>query len=131
MGTFFFVPERLRPNDHLKVSVLQLTEGPGHAVTFGLTTCNVHELEEEEMRRLKDLRDLDDLLDRPEYWVLYKVPQCSLNCELTFVIRNDGQVQYSENGCSFTTVMHVDPTQRFYAFFNWNESVTKLAYKGE
>lgn len=124
---FVFVSRALYPNERLLVKVVGMDTLMSGSLAFGLTTCNPASLADKPTELPSDL---DALLDRPEYWVFQKDIPCSLNDELVFVTADDGKVQYSQNNGPFKTIMYVDGTQQFYAFFDIAGRVTKLKLVG-
>ncbi|KAH9376569.1 hypothetical protein HPB48_008752 [Haemaphysalis longicornis] len=120
---FVFVSRALYPNERLLVKVLGLDAELSGSLAFGLTTCNPASLASQSTELPSDL---DALLDRPEYWVFQKDIPCALYDELVFVTADDGKVQYSQNNGPFKTIMYVDGTQKFYAFFDIAGRVTKI-----
>lgn len=124
---FVFVSRTLLPNERLQVKVMGTDASLSGSLAFGLTTCDPATLGQAASQLPSDL---DALLDRPEYWVFQKDIPCVLHDELVFVTGNDGRVQCSQNNGSFKTLMHVDGTQQFYAFFDIAGRVTKLRLVG-
>lgn len=126
-GALVFSSRTLRCNERLRVKVVGLDESLLGTMSFGLTTCDPKDLEGQEANLPEDP---DALLDRPEYWVLHRGIQCSLRDEFTFVTGDDGRVQFSCNDGPFETVMYVDSTQQFFAFFDLCGKLTKLKLVG-
>lgn len=124
---FVFVSRALYPNERLLVKVVGMDAELSGSLSFGLTTCNPASLADQPTELPSDL---DSLLDRPEYWVFQKDISCSLYDELVFVTADDGKVQCSQNNGPFKTIMYVDGTQKFYAFFDIAGRVTKIRLVG-
>lgn len=96
-------------------------------MTFGLTTCDPSSLISDDLPE-----DSHKLLDRPEYWVVVKDvasgPQAG--DELAFEILESGKVQMTKNRQSPVTLMHVDPSQKFFPFFDLYGSTLKVRLLG-
>ena len=94
---------------------------------FGLTTCNPINLNSSDLPT-----DSHKLLDRNEYWVVIKdvLVNAKAGDELGFTINSLNQVQLTKNNLPPVTLMHVDSTQRFYAFFDLHGKTTKVQLLG-
>ncbi|GLH09404.1 Protein neuralized, partial [Gryllus bimaculatus] len=97
------------------------------ALAFGLTSCDPASIQGSE---LPD--DSDNLLDRPEYWVVSKdVASCpQRGDELTFCVTHTGEVQFSKNGSPPVVFMHVDHTLQLWAFLDVYGSTQKVRICG-
>lgn len=124
---FAFLSRPLATNELLQVKVEGWEEALPGSLSFGMTTCDPSSLS----GKTEELPDnLDNLLDREEYWVFQKALNCALNDQLVFVTRDDGQVEYSRNGGPFSTILHVDGAENFFAFFDIAGRVTRLRLVG-
>lgn len=76
--------------------------------------------------------DSHKLLDRNEYWIVIKdvLVNAKVGDELSFTINNLNQVQLTKNNLTPVTLMHVDATQKFYAFFDLHGKTTKIKVLG-
>ncbi|CAA9997552.1 unnamed protein product [Nesidiocoris tenuis] len=97
------------------------------ALAFGLTSCDPASINPNE---LPD--DSNQLLDRPEYWVVKKdvANGPRRGDELTFCITSDGEVQMSKNGGPPVSLMHVDQSQVLWAFMDLYGSTQKIRILG-
>lgn len=112
---YVFSARPLCAGEKLIVQVLRTDPMYSGALAFGLTSCNPGTLSPHD---LPD--DSDDLLDRPEYWVVSKdIASRPVNGdELIFSITLSGEVQMRKNGSAPTTIMHVDQDLQLWAFFD-------------
>lgn len=109
------------------MQVLQTDELYSGSLTFGLTTCDPCALVTDELPE-----DSHKLLDRPEYWVVVKDvangPQAG--DEIAFEISESGKVQMTKNRQPPVILMHVDPEQKFFPFFDLYGSTLKVRLLG-
>lgn len=120
---YTFTSRPLRLEERLVIQVLKTERSYVGAMTFGLTTCDPTIISPED---LPD--DADNLIDRPEYWVLKKdvAESPQKGDELTFVVNQSGEVQFGKNGQPLKTIMHVDQTQMLWAFFDLYGNTLKI-----
>lgn len=128
-GAFAFSSKEMSINEKLMVKVTGVDRSFARSFTFGVTTCNPSTIEDEARGLPADHRAL---LDRPEVWIFKENVEkaCDLNDELVFVIREGGDVLFSRNNKGFRTILQVDQSLRFYAFFDVSGRVTKLTFVG-
>lgn len=103
----------MRPGQTLVVQILSTEPAYAGSLAIGLTSCDPATL------RPTDLPDdAEQLLDRPEYWVVRRDAANGLRRgdELAVTLTLDGEVRVSRNGSNPMTVMHVDHTLRLWAF---------------
>ncbi|KAF8790750.1 protein neuralized-like [Argiope bruennichi] len=93
---------------------------------YGITSCNpsslnIHVLPE----------NTDDLLDRPEYWVVRNdTNSYEAGDVIVYSISTEGQVTVMKN-CAFkSAIFHVDPTQPLWLFFNLIGCVSEINILG-
>ncbi|GBP55238.1 Protein neuralized [Eumeta japonica] len=110
---YVFTARPMRPGQTLVVQILATEPAYAGSLSIGLTSCDPCTL------RPCDLPDdAEQLLDRPEYWVVRRDAANGLRRgdELAVTLTLDGEVRVSRNGSNSTTVMHVDHTLRLWAF---------------
>ncbi|XP_074597454.1 E3 ubiquitin-protein ligase neur [Brevipalpus obovatus] len=124
---YVFSQRPLRIGEKMAVQVLKTDQLYAGSLAFGLTTCNPAILSGND---LPD--DPHTLLDRPEYWIVIKdVANAPVaGDEIAFKITETGQVQMSVNRQPPKTLMHVDQSQSFYAFFDLYGSTIKIRSLG-
>ncbi|XP_069363620.1 protein neuralized isoform X1 [Maniola hyperantus] len=110
---YVFTARPMRPGQTIVVQILSTESAYAGSLAIGLTSCDPATL------RQCDLPDdAEQLLDRPEYWVVRRDAANGLRRgdELAVTLTLDGEVRVSRNGSSPITVMHVDHTLRLWAF---------------
>lgn len=122
-----FTKRTLNLNEKLVIQILRNDPLYNGNLGFGLTTCNPAQLSAADLPA-----DSHKLLDRNEYWVVIKdvLVNAKQGDELGFTINNLNQVQLTKNNLPPVTLMHVDATQRFYAFFDLHGKTTKIQVLG-
>lgn len=122
-----FTKRPLNLNEKLVIQILKNDQLYTGNLGFGLTTCNPGQLSAADLPA-----DSHKLLDRTEYWVVIKdvLVNAKAGDELGFTINNLNQVQLTKNNLPPVTLMHVDATQRFYAFFDLHGKTTKIQVLG-
>ncbi|KAI5634120.1 neuralized domain-containing protein [Phthorimaea operculella] len=110
---YVFTARPMRPGQTIVVQILATETAYAGSLAIGLTSCDPATL------RPCDLPDdAEQLLDRPEYWVVRRDAANGLRRgdELAVTLTLDGEVRVSRNGSQPITVMHVDHTLRLWAF---------------
>ncbi|VVD02938.1 unnamed protein product [Leptidea sinapis] len=110
---YVFTARPMRPGQTIVVQILSTEPAYAGSLAIGLTSCDPGTL------RPYDLPDdAEQLLDRPEYWVVRRDAANGLRRgdELAVTLTVDGEVRVSRNGSTPMTVMHVDHTLRLWAF---------------
>lgn len=110
---YVFSARPMRLGQTLVVQILGTEPAYAGSLSIGLTSCDPAIL------RPTDLPDdAEQLLDRPEYWVVRRDAANGLRRgdELAVNLTVDGEVKVSRNGSTPVTVMHVDHTLRLWAF---------------
>ncbi|KAJ2939977.1 hypothetical protein O0L34_g6683 [Tuta absoluta] len=110
---YVFTARPMRPGQTIVVQILATEPAYAGSLAIGLTSCDPSSL------RPCDLPDdAEQLLDRPEYWVVRRDAANGLRRgdELAVTLTLDGEVRVSRNGSQPITVMHVDHTLRLWAF---------------
>ncbi|XP_073963922.1 E3 ubiquitin-protein ligase neur isoform X1 [Choristoneura fumiferana] len=110
---YVFTARPMRPGQTIVVQILSTETAYAGSLAIGLTSCDPGTL------RPCDLPDdAEQLLDRPEYWVVRRDAANGLRRgdELAVTLTVDGEVRVSRNGSNPITVMHVDHTLRLWAF---------------
>ncbi|CAK1587895.1 unnamed protein product [Parnassius mnemosyne] len=110
---YVFTARPMRPGQTIVVQILATESAYAGSLAIGLTSCDPATL------RPCDLPDdAEQLLDRPEYWVVRRDAANGLRRgdELAVTLTVDGEVRVSRNGSNPVTVMHVDHTLRLWAF---------------
>ncbi|GIY20667.1 protein neuralized [Caerostris darwini] len=93
---------------------------------YGITSCDPQTLNHHVLPE-----NTDDLLDRPEYWIvrtdanIYEVGDV-----IAYSINNDGEVTVMKNGEYNTAIFHVDPTQPLWLFFNMIGPISEINLLG-
>ncbi|OWR47426.1 putative neuralized [Danaus plexippus plexippus] len=110
---YVFTARPMRPGQTIVVQILATEAAYAGSLAIGLTSCDPALLTQD---ALPD--DADQLLDRPEYWVLKRDAAAGLrrHDELAVTLSGDGEVRLARNGAPPATVMHVDHTLRLWAF---------------
>lgn len=124
---YVFTSRPLQSGEKMVIQVLQTESMYAGALSFGLTSCNPANLLSTDFPD-----DADGLLDRPEYWVVMKDIASSPNKgdELAFSLTTAGEVQFSKNGQTPTTVVHVDNSLPLWAFFDLYGNTVRVRILG-
>jgi len=124
---YIFTGRPLVINEKMVVQVLAVDNKFVGGLSFGVTSANPLNLHPSE---LPD--DCDDLLDRPEYWVVCKniVTTPRPGDELSFTFTSNGQITFAKNNESPHVIMHVDTSLSLFAFFDMMGSTTKVKMLG-
>lgn len=112
---YVFTARPLRIGETIIVQILRKDNVYIGGLALGLTSCDPAHLSPGD---LPD--DSDQLLDRPEYWVVSKdvaAAPCTGD-EIAICVTPTGEVTIRKNGGAPTTVMHVDQSLELYAFFD-------------
>ncbi|KAG5852956.1 hypothetical protein ANANG_G00068030 [Anguilla anguilla] len=96
------------------------------ALLFGVTSCDPGTL------RAGDLpADPEALLDRKEYWVVYRgCPAPSAGDVLSFTLLASGEVHHAVNGVGRGRLLCVDSSQVLWVFFSLHGAVNRLRILG-
>ncbi|XP_046442442.1 protein neuralized-like isoform X1 [Daphnia pulex] len=105
----------ISPGESWVVQIVQTESIYVGGMGFGFTTCNPASLSSTD---LPD--DADQLLDRPEYWVISKDVAHGpiLGDEIEFHLSHSGEVTMMRNRGSATLLMHVDVSLPLWAIFD-------------
>lgn len=124
---YVFTRRPLNLNEKLVIQIMKTDQLFDGNLGFGLTTCNPSNLTTHDLPE-----DSHKLLDRHEYWVVIKdvLLNAKAGDELSFKINDLNQVQLTKNDLPPVTLMHVDASQSFYAFFDLHGKTTKIQILG-
>nr|CAG4650842.1 EOG090X03H5 [Simocephalus serrulatus] len=105
----------INPGESWVVQIVQTESIYVGGMGFGFTTCNPASLSSTD---LPD--DADQLLDRPEYWVISKDVAHGpiLGDEIEFHLSHNGEVTMMRNRGAATLLMHVDVSLPLWAIFD-------------
>ncbi|XP_036404171.1 E3 ubiquitin-protein ligase NEURL1B [Megalops cyprinoides] len=96
------------------------------ALLFGVTSCDPGTLRASELPS-----DPDVLLDRKEYWVVYRgFPAPSSGDVLSFTLLASGEVHHGVNGVARGRLLCVDSSQVLWVFFSLHGAVNRLRILG-
>ncbi|KAL4649216.1 E3 ubiquitin-protein ligase NEURL1B isoform X1 [Arapaima gigas] len=96
------------------------------ALMFGVTSCDPSTLRSSELPV-----DPEALLDRKEYWVVYRgIPTPSSGDILSFTLLGTGEVHHGINGVARGRLLCVDSSQVLWAFFTLHGAVNRLRILG-
>lgn len=125
---YVFTGRNLKINEKLIIQILTTDQFYSGSLTFGLTVCTPDKLSPYD---LPD--DANQLLDRPEYWIVAKnvANNPSAGDEISFEITSNGLVLMTKNRLAPVVLFHVDPTQKFYPFFDLYGSTSKIRLLGK
>ncbi|XP_055344082.1 protein neuralized-like [Paramacrobiotus metropolitanus] len=124
---YVFTPRPIAVNETVVVRIIENDWDFDGGLAFGLTTCDPAALCQ---ANLPD--DADNLLDRPEYWVVAKdvASKPKEGQEYAFTIRRDGTVQISRNNNKPSDFLFVDNSQTFWMFFDLYGTTRKILLLG-
>ncbi|XP_048884426.1 E3 ubiquitin-protein ligase NEURL1B isoform X1 [Brienomyrus brachyistius] len=124
--TLVFSERPLRVGETLFVQAGHLGLPYFGALLFGVTSCDPGTL------RPSDLpADPDVLLDRKEYWVVYRgIPTPSSGDVLSFTLLSNGEVHHSVNGAARGRLLCVDASQVLWVFFTLHGAINRLRILG-
>ncbi|XP_058852427.1 E3 ubiquitin-protein ligase NEURL1B-like isoform X1 [Acipenser ruthenus] len=124
--TLLFTDRPLHVGETLFVEVGHLGLPYFGAFLFGVTSCDPGTLRTSELPSDPEL-----LLDRKEYWVVYKgFPVPSPGDVLSFSLLPSGEVHHGVNGASRGRLLCVDTSQVLWAFFSLHGAVNRLRILG-
>ena len=124
---YVFTREPVRKGERIVIQVLATEVMYIGSLAFGLTSCDPLSIDP---HNLPD--NSDDLLDRPEYWVVSKDVANSPDegDELSFCVKTDGSVEFSKNGNIPSVFMHVDTSVQLWAFWDIYGNTQRLRIVG-
>ncbi|XP_005992563.1 E3 ubiquitin-protein ligase NEURL1B isoform X2 [Latimeria chalumnae] len=124
--TLVFSDRPLRIGETLFVEVGHLGLTYYGALLFGITSCDPGTLQ------INDLpADPESLLDRKEYWVVYRGIQVLNSGDvMSFTVMPNGEVHHGVNGNNRGMVMCVDTSQSLWVFFSIHGAVNQLKILG-
>ncbi|XP_028906352.2 E3 ubiquitin-protein ligase NEURL1B isoform X1 [Ornithorhynchus anatinus] len=124
--TLVFSDRPLHIGESLFVEVGHLGLPYYGALSFGITSCDPGTLRTSELPA-----DPDALLDRKEYWVVYRAfPVLSSGDILNFLVLPNGEVHHGVNGSSRGMLMCVDTSQALWVFFTIHGVINQLKILG-
>ena len=124
---YAFTAAPLRLGERIVVQILGTDELYTGSLAFGVTNADPSTFDTRDLPE-----DADMLLDRPEYWVVSKdvARSPAVGDELSFLVRQDGSVEFSKNGQPPAVFMHVDASLRLWAFFDVYGNTAKIRILG-
>uniref|UniRef100_W5KEX2 E3 ubiquitin-protein ligase NEURL1B n=1 Tax=Astyanax mexicanus TaxID=7994 RepID=W5KEX2_ASTMX len=124
--TLVFSDRPLRVGETLYLEVGHLGLPYFGALLFGMTSCDPGTLHAGELPA-----DPDVLLDRKEYWVVYRgLPVPGPGDVLSFTLLSSGEVHHGVNGTSRGRLLCVDSSQVLWVFFALHGAVNRLRILG-
>ncbi|XP_018596788.1 E3 ubiquitin-protein ligase NEURL1B isoform X1 [Scleropages formosus] len=124
--TLVFSDRPLHMGETLFVEVGHLGLPYFGALMFGVTSCDPSTLRASELPA-----DPEALLDRKEYWVVYRgIPTPSSGDVLSFTLLASGEVHHGINGVARGRLLCVDSSQVLWAFFTLHGAVNRLRILG-
>ncbi|XP_066506051.1 E3 ubiquitin-protein ligase NEURL1B isoform X2 [Hoplias malabaricus] len=124
--TLVFSDRPLRLGETLYVEVGHLGLPYFGALLFGMTSCDPGMLHAGELPA-----DPDVLLDRKEYWVVYRgFPVPGPGDVLSFTLLANGEVHHGVNGAARGRLLCVDSSQVLWTFFALHGAVNRLRILG-
>lgn len=124
--TLVFGDRPLQVGETLFVEVGHLGLPYFGALLFGVTSCDPGTLRSSELPA-----DPDALLDRKEYWVVYRgFPAPSAGDVLSFTLLANGEVHHGLNGAGRGRLLCVDSSQVLWVFFSLHGAVNRLRILG-
>ncbi|XP_026864457.2 E3 ubiquitin-protein ligase NEURL1B isoform X2 [Electrophorus electricus] len=124
--TLVFSDRPVRLGESLYVEVGHLGLPYFGALLFGMTSCDPGTLHTGELPA-----DPDVLLDRKEYWVMYRgFPSPGPGDVLSFTMLDNGEVHHGVNGAAHGRLLCVDSSQVLWAFFTLHGAVNRLKILG-
>uniref|UniRef100_A0A8C5U2J9 E3 ubiquitin-protein ligase NEURL1B n=1 Tax=Malurus cyaneus samueli TaxID=2593467 RepID=A0A8C5U2J9_9PASS len=125
--TLVFSDRPLHIGESLFVEVGHLGLPYYGALSFGITSCDPSTLRTNELPA-----DPDFLLDRKEYWVVYRAfPVLNNGDILSFMVLPNGEVHHGVNGASRGMLMCVDTSQSLWVFFTIHGVINQLKILGK
>lgn len=124
---YVFTARPLRVGEKLVLQVLATLPAYDGGLALGLTACDPAHLTPASFPADSDL-----LLDRSEYWVVAKdvASKPRRGDELAFYIGRSGEIYFYKNNGSPRVIMHVDPTQALWMFFDVYGNTAKIQSLG-
>ncbi|KOC59461.1 Protein neuralized [Habropoda laboriosa] len=125
---YAFTSRPLLLGERLVVQILATEPLYLGALALGLTSCDPARITAEDLPDDSDL-----LLDRPEYWVVFKdvASNPQPGDEIAFTVTHFGEVQMSKNGGPPNVVLHVDQSLQLWAFFDVYGSTQRVRMLAE
>ncbi len=114
---YVFLNRPIKFGEQFIIQILKTDSIYGGSLALGLTSCNPAHLSAGELPE-----DSDNLLDRPEYWVVSKdlgqIVSMQQGDEIKFTVTINGEVQISRNENAPITLMYIDQSLQLWAFFD-------------
>ncbi|XP_072447055.1 E3 ubiquitin-protein ligase NEURL1B isoform X1 [Chiloscyllium punctatum] len=124
--TLVFSDRPLHIGETLYVEVGHLGLPYYGALLFGVTSCDPSNLRTNELPA-----DPDFLLDRKEYWVVYRGFSVPNSGDIfSFTILPNGELHHRVNGINVGMLVFVDTTQSLWVFFSLHGVVNQLRILG-
>lgn len=120
---YVFTARPICIGEKIIVQILRTDEMYVGTLALGLTSCDPAGLSPIDLPS-----DSDELLDRPEYWVVTKDVGSNLRRgdEIIFCVTPNGELQISKNNGPPNVVVHVDQSLRLWAFLDVYGSTTSV-----
>jgi len=124
---YVFTEQPVRLGQRFVIQILSTENMYIGSLAFGLTSCDPSLLDTSGLPE-----DSDMLLDRPEYWVVSKdvANTPDIGDELSFLVNEDGTVEFSKNGAIPSVFMHVDSSVNLWAFWDVYGNTQRLRLVG-
>lgn len=120
---YMFTAQPIRIGERIVIQVLRTEPMGDGGLTLGLTSCDPATLQPCDLPN-----DAEQLLDRPEYWVVNKNAASNLarGDQIVFSITTNGEVYISKNNGAASLIMQVDRSLQLWAFFDIYGSIQSI-----
>jgi len=124
---YVFTGENISVGERIVVQIISTENMYIGSLAFGLTSCDPSSVDTDGLPE-----DSDMLLDRPEYWIVSKdvANNPSVGDELSFLVNDDGSVEFSKNGEESSVLLYVDCSVPLWAFWDVYGNTQKLRLVG-
>ncbi|XP_054721551.1 protein neuralized-like isoform X2 [Uloborus diversus] len=123
---YAFTSQPFSINQNVVLKVMQTDHFHDGSFIYGITSCNPSSIDPSELPEIPD-----DLLDRPEYWVVKEDHDSyEVNDVIVFRFNSKGEITVTKNNENKHTSFHVDPTQTLWLFINLVGKISEVFFVG-
>ncbi|GFS49950.1 protein neuralized [Nephila pilipes] len=123
---YIFTERCLKLEEKVVVEICRTNPKYNGSLLYGITSCNPSTLNPNHFPE-----NADDLLDRPEYWIVRNDSNCyEVGDTIVYSISTEGEVIVMKNCDYKLSKFHVDPTQPLWLFFNLIGPVSEISLLG-
>lgn len=123
---YLFTADPVCVEEKIILKVLDVDTTSEGNLVLGVTSCNPQRMDEDDLPT-----NCEDLLDRSEYWVVWRDKKNSNPGDIIVCnISSDGKLQMSRNAEPLNTVVYVDHTLPLWFFFHLSGKTRQIQFIG-